>query len=654
MPPLILLAIYGLSTPKTANGTPYARRSWAKEILTDIESGKTDQRIHFVTYWEPSAVFDVFAPRGIRLWAQVLRDRHYQGKKEYTYFGKISKSVDDITKQPILGVRLGEIRKLNRRIKDQNKTDGETYLYMWTAGHSDKGFENSLHVGKVTEISVYQEKFLDSDFPVPVHFYRNIERQYPYRETKDLFPVWFKLEDIRQLDFDRHKNLMVRLPDQEEFRQFDPNNRDHRLSPLMAKEKVRDPISWFCSEDLAEREWKGWWEEVLLGFGDWDTGQFHNDDLKRVYAEALRFSRFNVPILILGQRGVGKTFLARWIRSQSPFQNAEFAADPKTWPQVACGSFLNQDLLWSELFGHQKGAFTDAVGVRKGLVSTLDGDTLFLDEIGDLPRPIQRALIKAIEEKRYKPLGADKATHESNFRLIAATNKPWSKLKQDLDPDFLDRINDVVLRLPPLKEMRDDIPWLWRGVYWKLRKALEPDLARIRKEREDLKLPPSTRKLSKTDEDLLVEFLQKEPLSGNLRDLRAVALHVIVTLRDPTAPSFDPEKIIRKALSQRVGAPNANSEAPDESDVSRRVALAFALRQSLDDVVRNGRRLDYDQLAQELKGYVAGEVLRICKERSSDFKTLCDKPSKRTLKDWRREIRSYARSAGTRREFSGF
>jgi DNA-binding NtrC family response regulator len=618
------------------------KRVSAEEILADIESGTTDQRIHFVTYWEPSAQFDVYAPRGIRLWAQVLRDRHYEGKEKVAYFGKISISDDPATGEPKLGINPDDISELNRRIQRQNKNNGETHLYMWTAGHADKGVEDSLHVGKVFEISVHREDFLSerSDSPIPLHFYKGLVAQKPerydktYRNTNRLFPVWFKLKDIRQLDFAHCENLRVRLEGQD-FQQFDPRTAKHRTSPLIAREYV--PKSWFRPEELSEKEWKGWWEEVLLGFGDWDTGQFHNTDLKEVYAEALRFSKFNVPILILGQRGVGKTFLARWIRSQSPFQNKKFTENPKAWPQVACGSFSKEDLLLSELFGHVKGAFTDAVADRNGRLATLNGDTLFLDEIGDMSRRVQRALIKAIEEKQYQPLGADTATQESRFRLITATNKPWSKLKQDLDSDFLDRISDVVLRLPPLKEMRDDIPWLWRGVYWKLRKALEPDIDRILEERRKVhrkESPPIVRQLSETDEDLLVECLQKHSLPGNFRDLRALALHVIATLCDPTRPKFNPEEIIQKALPPRDDAP---VETPAEKDVSRQVASAFAHRQSLDTILTRGTRLNYGHLERELKRYVAEQVIRISKQRGENVDMVCEAPSERTLYDWKKK-----------------
>ncbi len=118
----------------------------------------------------------------------------------------------------------------------------------------------------------------------------------------------------------------------------------------------------------------------------------------------------------------------------------------------------------AELFGYKKGAFTDAKEDTEGLLHVADGDTLFLDEIGDIPRDLQRLLIRAIEEKSFTRVGA-RIPEKSDFRLITATNLPWRDLQNRLDPDFLDRIGVLVLEVPPLREIRADLPWLWQHVY---------------------------------------------------------------------------------------------------------------------------------------------------------------------------------------------
>lgn len=120
-----------------------------------------------------------------------------------------------------------------------------------------------------------------------------------------------------------------------------------------------------------------------------------------------------MPVLIVGERGTGKTTLASWIRLHSPYRRQE---QDTHWPAVACGQY-SPETMRAELFGYRKAAFTGAVSDRNGLLDAAHRDTLFLDEIGDISRELQRLLIKALEEKRYFRLGDDQA-RQSNFRLI--------------------------------------------------------------------------------------------------------------------------------------------------------------------------------------------------------------------------------------------
>lgn len=132
----------------------------------------------------------------------------------------------------------------------------------------------------------------------------------------------------------------------------------------------------------------------------WDRRLFRSPSLISLYDKAIRYAKLNVPILILGERGTGKTTLASWIRLHSNFKNGK----GNEWPAVACGQYTPETMR-SELFGHVKGAFTDAKFSKEGLLSKANNDTLFLDEVGDVSREVQRLLIKALEEKRYYPLG---------------------------------------------------------------------------------------------------------------------------------------------------------------------------------------------------------------------------------------------------------
>ena len=149
----------------------------------------------------------------------------------------------------------------------------------------------------------------------------------------------------------------------------------------------------------------------------WDPAKFRTERMRAVFLEARRFAQLNVPVLLLGERGTGKTTLAGWVRSHSPYRVPDRDSH---WPAVACGQYTPETMR-AELFGYKRGAFTGAMKDHEGLLAMAHKDSLFLDEIGDVSRDLQRLLIKALEEKRYMRLGDDR-TRDSDFWLIAATN----------------------------------------------------------------------------------------------------------------------------------------------------------------------------------------------------------------------------------------
>ena len=140
-----------------------------------------------------------------------------------------------------------------------------------------------------------------------------------------------------------------------------------------------------------------------------------NKAMTELYSLAKRICRSNTPVLITGETGVGKEVVARYIHDESGSgRGGEFVA-------VNCGS-IQENLMDSELFGHVKGAFTDADKDRVGLVETADGGTLFLDEVEEINHAMQVKLLRVIEEKEYRRLGSSD-TRKSNFRLICATKR---------------------------------------------------------------------------------------------------------------------------------------------------------------------------------------------------------------------------------------
>jgi two-component system NtrC family response regulator len=184
-------------------------------------------------------------------------------------------------------------------------------------------------------------------------------------------------------------------------------------------------------------------------------------------------------VLITGESGTGKELVAKAIHMNSPRQDKPFIT-------VNCAA-LAENLLESELFGHEKGAFTGAVVMRKGRFELADGGTLFLDEIGEIPLALQSKLLRALQEKSFERVGGSK-TLSVDVRIISATNKD---LREEVDQgrfreDLYYRLNVIHVLLPPLRERMDDIPilveYFIRTVSERLAKpglSISPDALRL-------------------------------------------------------------------------------------------------------------------------------------------------------------------------------
>ncbi|MBI5854629.1 MAG: sigma-54-dependent Fis family transcriptional regulator [Nitrospirae bacterium] len=159
------------------------------------------------------------------------------------------------------------------------------------------------------------------------------------------------------------------------------------------------------------------------------------------------------PVLIQGETGSGKEVVARILHSLSPRQAGPFLA-------VNCGA-LHGHILESELFGHEKGAFTGASATKWGLIAAAEGGTLFLDEIGDMSGPMQVSLLRVLDCGEYRQVGGTRTLH-ANVRFLAASNKDLQELvlQGRFRDDLLYRINTVPIRVPPLRDRREDIPAL--------------------------------------------------------------------------------------------------------------------------------------------------------------------------------------------------
>jgi two-component system, NtrC family, response regulator len=173
--------------------------------------------------------------------------------------------------------------------------------------------------------------------------------------------------------------------------------------------------------------------------------------MKACYEHLARAAGSAANVLVTGETGTGKELFAWAIHQNSP-------RAPHNFVVVDCAA-LPDTLVESILFGHEKGSFTGADRYREGLIKQADGGTLFLDEIGELPLPIQKAFLRVLQERRFRPLGG-RSEVESDFRLIAATNRDLDQMvEQDqFREDLLFRLRSMTIELPPLREHREDIP----------------------------------------------------------------------------------------------------------------------------------------------------------------------------------------------------
>ena len=248
--------------------------------------------------------------------------------------------------------------------------------------------------------------------------------------------------------------------------------------------------------------------------------------MRRVLALARRVALHQVPVLIEGESGTGKELLARAIHSASPRATKPFIA-------VNCGA-IPSELVESELFGHEKGAFTGAHARRDGHFLKAEGGTIFLDEVGELPLPAQVKLLRVLQEREITPLGASEP-RKLDVRIISATNRNLIEevAKGSFREDLFYRLAVFLLRLPPLREREGDLGLLTDALLERLNRenssALWP---------EDKKLSPSARNL-----------LLGHHWTGNVRELQNTLLRAAVLSSGSRITEDDVRQAILPAAS---------------------------------------------------------------------------------------------------------
>lgn len=313
------------------------------------------------------------------------------------------------------------------------------------------------------------------------------------------------------------------------------------------------------------------------------------ESMQEIFRAIGRLSQSSVTVLITGESGTGKEVVARSIWQHSPRKNA---------PYVAVNmAAIPKELLESELFGHEKGAFTGALARREGRFGEARGGTLFLDEIGDMPMELQTRLLRVLSSGTYYRVGGHEPIR-ADVRVIAATNQALERrVKEGLfREDLYHRLNVIRLRLPPLRCRVADISPLAR--YFLKERAAELGVE------------------EKTLSDEALAVLEKFPFPGNVRQLENVCRWLLVM-----SPSklIRPEDLPEEVREGEVFSPVLEEAGePEEKGVDWRSGL----RREIRDALRSGESHPYDRLVTEVEQMLFRAALEHTRGRRGEAATL--------------------------------
>jgi two-component system response regulator HydG len=282
---------------------------------------------------------------------------------------------------------------------------------------------------------------------------------------------------------------------------------DENGEMIGAVESMTDITSLYMKEveleELKQELRQEYWFMGLLG---------KSGPMQKLFEQIRNASTSEAPVLICGESGTGKNLVAQAIHALSRRKEGPFVA-------MNCGS-LNDYLLESELFGHKKGAFTGAVNDRMGRFEAAHDGSIFLDEIGDMPKMMQVKLLRVLEEKVVERVG-DHQPVPVNIRLISATNKDLNSLvNADMfREDLLYRINSILIKVPPLRDRSDDIPVITFHYLKKISHINNKDIRRISPE--------------------AMEIVANYQWPGNVRQLINALEHSAITCKGDTIEVTD-------------------------------------------------------------------------------------------------------------------
>jgi DNA-binding NtrC family response regulator len=287
---------------------------------------------------------------------------------------------------------------------------------------------------------------------------------------------------------------------------------------------------------------------------------------------AIQVANTDLSVLINGESGVGKEVFSTIIHSLSARKHNPFIA-------VNCGA-IPEGTIDSELFGHEKGSFTGAVDSRKGYFETVNGGTIFLDEIGEMPLGTQARLLRVLEAGEYIRVGSSKV-QKTDVRVIAATNKDLLEYTHTgrFREDLYYRLNTVPIRVPPLRDRKEDIPLLFR--------KFAVDFA------ERYKSPPV--QLNDEAKNVLVNY----PWPGNVRQLKNMAEQVSVLSKDKIVTADELRNFLPETNFNRLpvlASANHNQSGAGQKEFANEREILYKLFFDVKKDVTELKRMFFDAL----------------------------------------------------------
>ncbi|MFB0518254.1 MAG: sigma-54-dependent transcriptional regulator [Acidobacteriota bacterium] len=340
---------------------------------------------------------------------------------------------------------------------------------------------------------------------------------------------------------------------------------------------------------LAERDY---FHTQLLRQYSYDNIVGKSPPMQKVFELIEKVARTNTTVLIVGESGTGKELVARAIHYHSMRRDKRFLT-------INC-SAIPDELLESELFGYEKGAFTDAVRPKKGLLLEANQGTVFFDEIGELPPNLQVKLLRVLQEKELKPLGSAR-TLKVDLRVISATNKDLEEevKRGRFREDLYYRINVLTIHLPPLRQRPEDIPLL-------------ADFFLSHYSRE-------TGKRIKTISPELTQFLLNYPWPGNVRELENMIEKGVILAEGDT--------LRLKDLSHQIGGEGFSFDQLDETlflrpyNEARKITLDnFSSEYIKRALIRHKGNVTRAALAIGIKRQSLHHIMKRLRIKASDYK----------------------------------